>query len=153
MTLNLLLLYFVWTEEHCQTSPNKNKSPNLWHVTSILFCCIFGRENRGSTTVESSHVRGEESQGDLNTQRDSLQWFYLAKPSWFNIVIECTYILFLQKTNYFIKCEFLTRNWFSLRNVFKLVKCCQIKLGDFCKPLWSPQNIWTLNCFPSCSRH
>ena len=42
MTLNLHLLYFVWTEEYCQTSPNKNKTPNLWHVTSILVCCIFG---------------------------------------------------------------------------------------------------------------
>jgi hypothetical protein len=41
MTLNLPLLYFVWTEEYCQTSPNKNKSPNLWHVTSILVYCIF----------------------------------------------------------------------------------------------------------------
>ena len=41
MTLNLPLLYFVWTEEYCQTSPNKNKSPNLWHITSILVCCIF----------------------------------------------------------------------------------------------------------------
>ena len=37
----ILLFYFVWTEEYCQTSPNKNKSPNLWHVTSILVCCIF----------------------------------------------------------------------------------------------------------------
>ena len=41
MTLNLPLLYFVWTEEYCQTSPNKNKSSNLWHVTRILVCCIF----------------------------------------------------------------------------------------------------------------
>ena len=39
MTLNLPLLYFVWTEEYCQNIP---KSPNLWHVTSILVCCIFG---------------------------------------------------------------------------------------------------------------
>ena len=46
MTLNLPLLYFVWTEEYCQTSPNKNKSPNLWHVTSILVCCIFGQRQR-----------------------------------------------------------------------------------------------------------
>ena len=38
----LPLLYFVWTEEHYQTSLNKNKSPNLLHVTSILVCCIFG---------------------------------------------------------------------------------------------------------------
>ena len=22
--------------------PNKNKSPNIWHITSILVCCIFG---------------------------------------------------------------------------------------------------------------
>ena len=35
MTFNLPLLYFVWNEEHCQTSPNKNKSTNLWHLTSI----------------------------------------------------------------------------------------------------------------------
>ena len=42
MTLNLPLLYFVWTEEYCQTSPNKNKSPNIWHVSSILVCYIFG---------------------------------------------------------------------------------------------------------------
>ena len=41
MTLNLPLLYFVWTEEYCQTSPNKNKSPNRWQVTKILVCCIF----------------------------------------------------------------------------------------------------------------
>ena len=42
MTLNLPLSYFVWTKEYCQTSRNKKKSPNLWHVTSILVCCIFG---------------------------------------------------------------------------------------------------------------
>ena len=42
MTLNLPLSYFVWTEEYCQPSPNKNKSSNLWHVTSILVYCIFG---------------------------------------------------------------------------------------------------------------
>ena len=41
MTLNLPLLYGLWLEEYCQISPNKNKSPNLWHVTSILVCCIF----------------------------------------------------------------------------------------------------------------
>ena len=41
MTLNLPLSYWFWFVEYCQTSPNKNKSPNLWHVTSILVCCIF----------------------------------------------------------------------------------------------------------------
>ena len=41
MTLNLPLLYVLWFEEYCQISPNKNRSPNLWHVTSILVCCIF----------------------------------------------------------------------------------------------------------------
>ena len=45
MTLNLPLLYVWWLEEYCQTSPNKNKSPNLRHITSILVCCIFGRYN------------------------------------------------------------------------------------------------------------
>ena len=28
-----------------QISPNKNRSPNPWHVTSILVCCIFVRSN------------------------------------------------------------------------------------------------------------
>ena len=46
MTLNLPLLYVLWLEEYCQTSPNKNKSPNLWHVTSILVCCIFGPKSQ-----------------------------------------------------------------------------------------------------------
>ena len=42
MTLNLPLLYVLWLEEYCQISPNeKKKSPNLWHVASILVCCIF----------------------------------------------------------------------------------------------------------------
>ena len=45
MTLSLPLLYSVWTEEYYQTSPNKNKSPNLWHITSILVCCIFDYDN------------------------------------------------------------------------------------------------------------
>ena len=43
MTLNLPLLYVLWLEEYRQISPNENKSPNLWHVTSILVCCIFAR--------------------------------------------------------------------------------------------------------------
>ena len=42
MTLNKSLLYVLWLEENCQISPNKNKSPNLWHVKSILVCYIFG---------------------------------------------------------------------------------------------------------------
>ena len=41
MNLNLPLLYVLWLEEYCQISPNKNKSLNLWQVTSILVCCIF----------------------------------------------------------------------------------------------------------------
>ena len=41
MTLNLPLLYVLWLEEYCQISPNRNKSPNLWHATSIFVCCIF----------------------------------------------------------------------------------------------------------------
>ena len=47
MTLNPPFLYFVWTEEYCQTSSNINKSPNLWHVTSILVCCICVFRNDG----------------------------------------------------------------------------------------------------------
>ena len=41
ITLNLPLLYVLWLEMYCQISPNKNRLPNLWHVTSILVCCIF----------------------------------------------------------------------------------------------------------------
>ena len=36
MTLNLPLLYWFWFVEYCQTSPIKNKSPNLWHIISIF---------------------------------------------------------------------------------------------------------------------
>ena len=43
MTLNLPLLYWFWFVEYCQTSPNKKG--HLWHVTSILVCCIFGLMN------------------------------------------------------------------------------------------------------------
>ena len=34
-------IYFVIRRVLLQISPNKNKSPNLWHVASILVCCIF----------------------------------------------------------------------------------------------------------------
>ena len=63
MTLNLPFLYFVWTEEYHQTSPNKNKSPNLWHVTSILVCCIFACYYLGcklASLKSSSYVWGNK---------------------------------------------------------------------------------------------
>ena len=41
MTLNLPLLYVLWLEEYCQIRPNKNKSPNLWHITSILNSLLY----------------------------------------------------------------------------------------------------------------
>ena len=40
MTLNLPFIYVLWLEEYCQISPNKNRSPNLWHVTSLLYFCL-----------------------------------------------------------------------------------------------------------------
>ena len=46
MTLNLPLLYVWWLEEYCLISSNKNKSPNLWHVTSILVCYIFDHSTK-----------------------------------------------------------------------------------------------------------
>jgi hypothetical protein len=55
MTLNLPLLYFVWTDEYCQTSPKKPKSSNIWHVTSILVCCIFGADAGHCDFLTSSH--------------------------------------------------------------------------------------------------
>ena len=58
MTLNLPLLYFVCTEEYCQTSPNKNKSPKLWHITSILACCIFAW--RYTTPLYRAEIKGCE---------------------------------------------------------------------------------------------
>ena len=44
MTLNLPKLYVVLICRvlYFQTSPKENKSPNLWPITSILVCCIFG---------------------------------------------------------------------------------------------------------------
>ena len=36
MTLNLPLLYFVWTEEYCQTSPNKRENQNFGIVKPSL---------------------------------------------------------------------------------------------------------------------
>ena len=69
MTLNLPILYFVWTGEYCQTSPNKNKSPNLWHVTRILVCCIFGWRNwkvrRSQNTLSSIILKPEHLIRDI----------------------------------------------------------------------------------------
>ena len=62
MTLNLPLLYVLWWEEYCQPSPNKNQSPNLWHVTRILVCCIFGY-GRSNKLVDGKF---EESLDELN---------------------------------------------------------------------------------------
>ena len=56
MTLNLPLLYVLWLEEYCQISPNKNKSPNLWYVTSILVCCIFGYKILWCRDEKKKHV-------------------------------------------------------------------------------------------------
>ena len=46
MTLNLPLSYVLWLEEYCQISRNKNRLPNLWHVSSILVSCIFGNTKK-----------------------------------------------------------------------------------------------------------
>ena len=66
MTLNLPLLYVLWLEEYCQISPNKNKSPNLWHVTSILVSYIFGStywllhvNNQYNRHTQSTHLLGK----------------------------------------------------------------------------------------------
>ena len=52
MTLNLPLLYVLWLEEYYQISPSKNRSPNLWHVTSILVCCIFAYNSGNWPTMD-----------------------------------------------------------------------------------------------------
>ena len=48
MTLNLPLLYFVWTEEYCQTNPNKKqiakpltRNKHLSLLYFCLGCCYF----------------------------------------------------------------------------------------------------------------
>ena len=58
MTLILPLLYIFCL--NCQTSLNKNKSPNLWHISSILVCCIFAFEedhHHKQSDYESQNVR------------------------------------------------------------------------------------------------
>ena len=55
MNLNLPLLCWFWFVEYCQPSPNKNKSPNLWHITSILVCCIFAEDHHKK--IWYSHVK------------------------------------------------------------------------------------------------
>ena len=70
MTLNLPLLYFVWSEEYCHTSPNKNKSPNLLHVTSILVCFIF--EGNFVAGVYHAFIVHEPSQNKQGIQVSAL---------------------------------------------------------------------------------
>ena len=52
MTLNLPFLYWFWFVEYC---PQKNKSPKLRHVTSILVCCIFAEDHHKK--IWYSHVK------------------------------------------------------------------------------------------------
>ena len=55
MNLNLPFLYRFWFIEYCQPSPNKNKTLNLWHITSILVCCIFAEDHHKN--IWYSHVK------------------------------------------------------------------------------------------------
>ena len=56
MTLNLPSLYFsdyksMARPAQIKTNSPKNQSPNLWHVTSILVCCIFASEYHSSVSL------------------------------------------------------------------------------------------------------
>ena len=88
MTLNLPLLYFVWTEEYCQTSLNKNKSPNLWHVTSILVCCIFAQMN-------CAFLSGVNSLLELRYENQKISTGLLTTNIQITILIIMTSLLFI----------------------------------------------------------
>ena len=85
MTLNLPLLYVLWLEEYCQINPNKNRSPNLWHVTSILVCCIFAN-------VHVTSVREIKSGDILFVLERNFVSQFTGKPvqlhQYFNLVYE-----------------------------------------------------------------
>ena len=49
--IGIPLLYWFWFVEYYHTSPNKNRSLNLWHVTSILVCCIFAPAYKNEWSV------------------------------------------------------------------------------------------------------
>ena len=107
MTLNLPLLYFVWTEEYCQTSPNKNKSANLWHVTSILVCCIFA-SNRLNRGLSSSPTLNYTSR---NFEKESIfqNWAKI-------VVVHLLHIGTFTANRHLINSSFLFLSWkFSTR--------------------------------------
>ena len=53
-------------EEYYQTSPNKNKSPYLCHIISILVCCIFAYCcSPGNHTAESGHLHNNKPAPNL----------------------------------------------------------------------------------------
>ena len=80
MALNLPLLYFVWAEEYCQTSPNKNKSPNLWRVTSILVCWIFGQQARHWPKQANLNKVAKVSDYIEHFKLDTTCWIFKLRP-------------------------------------------------------------------------
>ena len=81
MILNLPLLYFVWTEEYYQTSPNKNKSSNLWHITSILVCYIFVHDSWSITKYSAPTLAYIFRQNDA----------FWVKNTNFNKMLQCRF--------------------------------------------------------------
>ena len=118
MTLNLPLLYVLWLEEYCQINPNKNRSPNLWHVTSILVCCIFAN-------VHVTSVREIKSGDILFVLERNFVSQFAGKPvqlhQYFNLVYEQNQIslskpisLSISKPkNFFSETETFTFKFFS----------------------------------------
>ena len=105
------LLYVLWLEEYCQINPNKKKMPNLWHVTSILVCCIFAY-------ILHSPEKGRfwANTGNPKKVRFKLQ---------VNIVITCVLINFLvQNVNIFLFMKILSKNFSKLVYFMKIEDFC-----------------------------
>ena len=120
MTLNLPLLYVLWLEEYCQINPNKNRSPNLWHVTSILVCCIFAN-------VHVTSVREIKSGDILFVLERNFVSQFAGKPvqlhQYFNLVyeqnqislwgIETNFAIYIRAKIFFSEIETFTFKFFS----------------------------------------
>ena len=83
--------FIIFCLNYCQTSPNKNKSSKLWHVTSILVCCIFVptsyiicfRQNRKASLFL---IKGSCSPNEMRTAIHKLLKFIKLPPNTFKHV-------------------------------------------------------------------
>ena len=113
MTLSLPLLYFFWTEEYCQNSPNKNKSPNLWQVTSLkqpLKLKIFQNSLRNKKCLKN----GPEMGCNINSKK-------LVKKAKNGVSQEHIGSLILAKIYIFTRCKLLFTLWDEIPCILKFI--------------------------------